>query len=106
MLFYLAVGIAGSILVFLAGAYLERFCPPVMRPIETVGRQTLVILCFHMFLFMFIRTGAGLLGLPEGVTQALLVIGSLVPLTAAGEVLPSIFRHISGSVRHGQSSSI
>ena len=46
---------------------------------------------------MFIRTGAGLLGLPEGVTQALLVIGSLVPLTAAGEVLRGFY--VAGSDR-------
>ncbi len=106
MLLYLAVGISGSMLVFLAGAYLERLCPPVMRPIEAVGRQTLVILCFHMFLFMFIRTGAGLLGLAEGVTQALLVGVSLALLTAAGEVLPQISRYIGSSVRHDHSPHI
>ena len=49
-----------------------------------IGRQTLPILCFHMFLFMFIRTGGSLLGLPGGIVKALLVLGSAAVLTAAG----------------------
>lgn len=85
MLLYLTVGIAGSLLVFLAGAYLEHIWNPFIRLMGVIGRQTLPILCFHMFLFMFIRTGGNLLGLPDGMVKALLVLGSAAVLTAAGE---------------------
>ncbi|MDO4262330.1 MAG: acyltransferase family protein [Eubacteriales bacterium] len=86
MLAYLFVGSAGSFLVFAAGAWLEKISPAASRAVGLVGQETLLILCLHMFLFMFLRTGAVLLGFGEGLTQAVLVFGSLAALTAAGRV--------------------
>lgn len=54
MLLYLLIGSAGSLLVFLAGAALERICRPLVRTAAWVGRQTLWILCLHMFAYMVI----------------------------------------------------
>ncbi len=84
MLLYLAVGTAGSYLIFAAGAFIERYCEPVARLISLIGQETLTILCFHMFLFMFIRAGAALLGLSALLTDVLLVAGSMIMLTAVG----------------------
>jgi len=84
MLLALASGTSGSLLVFAAGMCMERKCPPVMKAISLAGRQTLWVLCFHMFLFMFIRTGAGMLHLGRGLTQAALVLFSFLLLTGAG----------------------
>ncbi len=84
MLLGLFVGALGSVLIFLAGVGLEALCPPLVRFFSLIGQQTLPILCFHMFLFMFLRGGAELIGLSEGVTQALLVVGSAAVLTVAG----------------------
>ena len=95
MLLYLAVGSAGSILVFAAGAWLEQRWPALVRVMGLVGQETLLILCFHMFLFMFIRTAAGMLGLGEGLTQAALVVGSAGTLTAAGR----LYRHVRRQLR-------
>lgn len=87
MLGYLAVGSAGSVLVFAAGAWLERKWPRFVQVMSWMGQETLLILCLHMFLFMFIRVAAGILGLGAGLTQAALVVGSAVALTAAGRIL-------------------
>lgn len=84
MLLYLVVGSTGSMLVFAIGAWIGRICPRLVSLIGLVGQETLVILCFHMFLFMFIRTAAAILGLGEGVTQGALVVGSVVLLTGGG----------------------
>jgi fucose 4-O-acetylase-like acetyltransferase len=86
MLIYLVVGALGSLLIFLIGSWLEQLCRPLSNLFGCIGRQTLLILCFHMFLFMFLRTGAGILGLGEGWTELLLVVGSAAALTAAGEL--------------------
>ncbi len=94
MLLYLAAGSLGSVLVLSAGAALERVYEPAVRALGRIGQETLTILCFHMFLFMFIRTAAGLLGIGAGAAQAALVIGSAVLLTAAGRI-----RHGRQSVR-------
>lgn len=95
MLLCLVVGSAGSILVFAAGAWLERKWPGFVRFVGWMGQETLLILCLHMFLFMFIRAAAGMLGLGEGLTQAALVVGSAVTLTAAGW----LYRHIRQQLR-------
>lgn len=87
ILLCLAAGITGSFLVFAAGMCLERICPALMKPVCLVGQETMSILCFHMFLFMFIRAGAAVLGLGEGLTRAALVSGSLFLLTAAGQIV-------------------
>ena len=90
MVLGLAAGISGSFLVFGAGMFLERRVPAVMEVISLVGQNTLTILCFHMFLFMFIKTGASMLGLPGSVTKAALVAVSLLVLTAAGVVVSAL----------------
>ncbi len=87
MLVYLVTGSLGSVLVLSAGAALERVYEPAVRALGWIGQETLVILCFHMFLFMFIRTAADLLGIGAGAAQAALVTGSAVLLTAAGRML-------------------
>lgn len=84
ILLCLAAGTTGSLLAFAAGMWLERRFPRLMCLCSLAGRETLTVLCFHMFLFMFIWTGASLLGLPETLTKALLVGGSMVLLTGAG----------------------
>lgn len=84
MLLYLAVGILGSYTIFVIGDQLEVRCPQMMRVCGLVGRQTLPILCLHMFLYMFLQTGAGVLGFGDGLTKTVMVVGSLVALTAAG----------------------
>lgn len=84
MLLYLAVGIFGSYTIFVIGDRLEARCPQVMQVCGMIGRQTLPILCLHMFLYMFLQTGAGVLGLGDGLTKMVMVVGSLVALTAAG----------------------
>ncbi|MCD8198515.1 MAG: hypothetical protein LUE24_15370 [Lachnospiraceae bacterium] len=86
MLLYLVVGTTGSLLVFAVGIWLEKCCRPIARVISLVGQDTLMILCFHMFLYMFIRAGASLLGLGGRLTNTLLVVGSLIILTAAGRI--------------------
>lgn len=91
MLLYLLVGSLGSILVLTAGAALEQIAEPLVRLLSRIGQETLTILCFHMFLFMFIRTGVGMLGFGEGLTKAALVIGSALLLTGAGEVKRRMF---------------
>lgn len=84
MILSLVSGLTGSLLVFAAGMCAEKRCPAVMRWITLAGRETLTVLCFHMFLFMFIKAGAGAAGLPGAVTKVLLVGGSLAVLTGAG----------------------
>lgn len=84
ILLCLTAGTTGSFLAFAAGMWLEKKCPLFMRFCSLAGQETLTVLCFHMFLFMFIRTGASLLGLPETLTKALLVGGSMTALTGAG----------------------
>ena len=86
ILLCLIAGTTGSLLVFAAGMWLEKICPRLMKLCSLAGQETLTILCFHMFLFMFIRTGASLLGLPIGVTQAMMVSGSMVLLMGAGHI--------------------
>lgn len=86
MLIYLAVGSLGSILVFMAGAVLEKVCAPIMKVAGLIGQETMTILCFHMFLFMFIKTAANIVGLGAGFAKAGLVLGSLIVLTVAGHV--------------------
>lgn len=86
MLIYLPVGSLGSVLVLEAGAALEKTVRPLTRCMGWIGQETLTILCFHMFLFMFIKTAAGLAGLGSGLTRAALVIGSTVLLTGAGKL--------------------
>ncbi|MCI9599982.1 MAG: hypothetical protein HFI17_05680 [Lachnospiraceae bacterium] len=84
ILLCLIAGTTGSLLVFAAGMWLEKKCPPLMKLCSLAGQETLTVLCFHMFLFMFIRTGASLLGLPAVLTQILLVVGSMATLTGVG----------------------
>lgn len=86
MLLYLPAGSLGSVLVLTAGAVLEKVWEPLIHVIGWIGQETLMILCFHMFLFMFIKTAAGMIGLGTGFTQAVLVIGSTVLLTGAGKL--------------------
>lgn len=90
MLLYLVVGNLGSVLVFMAGAGLERLCPPLIRLFGLIGQETLWILCLHMFLYMFLRTAAGMAGLGEGATCAVLIFGSAVALTGIGRVMNGI----------------
>lgn len=84
MLLYLIVGSTGSVLIFVIGTVLEKICPKLIVILSWTGQETLVILCFHMFLFMFIRISAAILGFGPGFTQMLLVAGSAVLLTVAG----------------------
>lgn len=93
MLLCFAAGVSGSLLAFEAGMWLERMCPPLMYLICLAGQETLTILCFHMFLFMFIQTGAGLLGFGGSLTRTLMVGGSILILTAAGKVWNRLGRH-------------
>ena len=86
----LLAGTSGSLLVLAAGMCLERKWISVMKAAAVIGQETLTILCFHMFLFMFIKTGASMLGLPSGLTKALLVFGSAGVLTAAGRAAAGI----------------
>lgn len=86
VLLYLVIGSFGSLLVFLLGKGLEQICRPLVCLCSMIGQETLTILCLHMFLYMFIRTGAGILGCSPGLTRVLLVLGSLVMLTAAGRI--------------------
>lgn len=84
MLLYLSVGILGAYTIFVIGERLEARYPKLMQVCGMIGRQTLPILCLHMFLYMFLQTGAGVLGLGDGLTKMVMVVGSLVVLTAAG----------------------
>lgn len=84
MLIYLLVGSLGSLLVFAAGEVLENFCAPVMKLTGWIGQETMTILCFHMFLFMFIKTAANILGLGGGFTKFCLVAGSAAVLCIVG----------------------
>lgn len=84
ILLCLIAGTSGSFLVFTAGMWLEKKWPPLRKLFLLAGQETMTVLCFHMFLFMFIRAGASLLGLPDVLTQTALVAGSMVVLTGAG----------------------
>lgn len=92
MLLCLAAGGLGSVLVFMTGVGLERICGPLIRAFGLIGQETLMILCLHMFLFMFIRTAAGMLGLGERPTQAALILGSTAVLAGAGRAVRRIKR--------------
>lgn len=89
MLLCLISGSTGSLLVLAVGKGLERVCSPFMKLMSWIGQETLMILCFHMFLYMFIRTAAGILGLEAGLTQFLLVAGSTALLTGLGRGVSS-----------------
>jgi len=78
MLLYLFVGSAGSALVFLAGSLLEHVSQKAAGLFAWIGQRTLPILCFHMFVFMFIKGGAAVLGLGSFLTKLLLVLGGLL----------------------------
>ena len=86
MLAYLLVGISGSIVILMLGALVEVKLPKVSHLISLVGQQTLPILCLHMFVYMFIQTGAMVLGLPEVLQKALMVFGSMGVLTIVGVI--------------------
>ncbi len=86
MLVYLVIGSLGSVLVFAVGSALKKVCEPVMKVTGWVGQETMTILCFHMFLFMFIKTAANILGFSGGLTKACLVGGSVVILIVIGRV--------------------
>ena len=91
MLVYLVVGTAGSIVILMLGALVEVKLPKVSYMISLAGQQTLTILCLHMFVYMFIQTGAVMLGLPEVLEKVLMVFGSMVVLTIAGKMLAIVF---------------
>lgn len=84
MLVYLLVGTAGSIVILMLGALVEVKLPNVSHVISLVGQQTLIILCLHMFVYMFIQTGAAVLGLSGGLEKLLMVLGSMGVLTVLG----------------------
>ena len=84
MLLYLLVGTAGSVLIFLICAWLERLWRRGAQLLAWVGERTLPVLCFHMLVFLFVRTGAQLLGLGAVMTRALLVgLGLAIPTAGA-----------------------
>lgn len=91
MLLAMLSGSAGSLLIFAFGMCLERKCPALVRLLSFVGQETMVILCFHMFLFMFLKTGAAAVGLGTGLTKAILTAGSMVLLTGAGVLSGTFF---------------
>lgn len=84
MLAYLGAGILGSFSVFAVGAWLEEHWKHGMYWCTLVGQQTMPILCFHMFLYMFLQTAAGIAGLHESLTKTVMVAGSMVLLCLAG----------------------
>lgn len=90
----MASGYSGSVLTLAIGKWLERICPPLVRVMGWIGQETLLILCLHMFLYMFIRTAAGILGLGEGLAQLLLVAGSAVILTGLGRAVAALQKKI------------
>jgi len=85
MLVYLLIGILGSLLTFLVGAYLEQICEPLVHALTLVGQETLIILCFHMFLYMFMETASKILKLNKGITQAIMILVSALILTGIGK---------------------
>lgn len=87
MILCLLAGSSGSLLVFAAGMWLEKRYAAAAKLCSLVGQETLLILCLHMFLYMFFKTGAALLGLSAWLTKAVMVAGSLGILTAAGRAV-------------------
>lgn len=87
MILCLLAGSSGSLLVFAAGMWLEKRYVAAAKLCSLVGQETLLILCLHMFLYMFFKTGAMLLGLSAWLTKAMMVVGSLSILTVAGRVV-------------------
>ncbi len=87
MLLYLFIGSAGSVLLFLVGMLLERMSRRAAVAFAWLGQRTLPILCFHMFTFMFIKTGAAFLGLGDLLTKILLVLFGLLVPAAGNELL-------------------
>lgn len=57
-------------MILMLGALVEVKLPKVSHLISLVGQQTLLILCLHMFVYMFIQAGAMVLGLPEVLQKA------------------------------------
>lgn len=90
MLLCLLSGSTGSLLVLAVGKWAERALAPAVKVMSLIGQETLTILCLHMFLYMFIRTGAGVLGFPESVTKFLLVAGSTAVLTGLGKAVSRV----------------
>ena len=87
MLLCLLAGSSGSLLIFAVGMWLEQRYMMIAKLCSLVGQETLWILCLHMFLYMFFKTGAELLGLLEWLAKALMVFGSLGILTVVGRVV-------------------
>lgn len=84
MLLYLCVGSFGSICVFLLGIFCKRAWKFGSRCCSIVGQETLLILCLHMFVYSFLEIACQILGFSLGLTQAVKVAGSLLPLTILG----------------------
>lgn len=87
MLLSLVAGMTGSLLIFAAGMWLIKRGGFLSHLLCLVGQETLLILCLHMFLYMFLQTGARIIGCPEGLAKAGMVFGSLVLLTAASRAV-------------------
>lgn len=84
MLLYLLVGNLASLCIFLLGVVCQKTWKFGSRVFSIIGQETLIILCFHMFCYLFLGTACGILGLSKELTQVVKVAGSLLPLTALG----------------------
>lgn len=87
MILYLLVGSLGSVCVFLLGIFCERTWKFGSRIFSVIGQETLVILCLHMFCYLFLGTACQILGFSAELTQMVKVVGSLLPLTILGAVI-------------------
>lgn len=56
MVLYFFVGALGSILCMKAAEMVEKHLTFMVRPLAFVGRHTLAILCWHLFVIEMIRT--------------------------------------------------
>lgn len=63
MILYFFVGALGSLLCMKAAELIEKYLTFLIKPLALVGRHTLPILCWHLFVIEMVRTILGMFGM-------------------------------------------
>lgn len=80
---FLWASVCGTYLCILFSYYLETYLLFLAKPLMIVGRYTMDILCFHLFVFAMVTTIAGIAGVGSesiGVKLVEVFLGLLVPV--------------------------
>jgi fucose 4-O-acetylase-like acetyltransferase len=63
MILYFFVGALGSVLCMKAAELTEKYLKVFVKPLAFIGRHTLPILCWHLFVIEMVRTILGMFGM-------------------------------------------